>query len=676
MRVWSARGGAVSMTLSVAIALAASRNARAEEVPEGEDPARWLKELDLEAGSAEADLRLRELDLRDGVRVRLPPYYLRADRIHLSLGQWGVRVKGTGLLTFCPCDAPPVAVGFSGGWAGPPDELIVENPTLRVLGVPIFWLPYLWLRSPRKIGLTTPDVSVRGPDGLFLGQGLHVPIGRGLELGAGIYTRGGVAMTADLATDRTSTLVRFDFRRRSDVGGDVPSGAGLAVDARGNIGNRTTLTWDVDAIRGARGVRTTLDLEPLARPYDHADALARLGPVAMGVTAIDTRGAPIDSAAFARPWVGLLGAVPLGALGGSNGSILFGPRWVRGRSADTIGDASFAASIAGPVGISILSLAARADGRVARAGDAELPGDRASAIVSELRGEASLPLARPIALDRAAGGPPVLHVIEPLVRATAIGARASGDRNALAGFVAAPAFADGTTARLAFLTSVGARTSLGTLSSGIAPGRDPWIGKLSAEFAVGALQIDRTREATLAGDLRWNARRADGGSTLIALQGATARGLDDRRGVGWIVAGRTRWEYSREGFGAELRGAARDQLSVLAGWALLGAELAPRLTTATGLSAPGTTVGVGTAFPLGFGVRLGGDVDVYGATARALFERGGARLLDVRGTFRYRHPCGCFRLAIRGGRVIGREGIDVFASFELAKTDPNDPRDF
>ncbi len=671
MRVWWA------MTLGVAMALTTTRGAHADDVPEGEDPARWLKELDLEAGSAEADLRLRELDLRDGVRVRLPPYYLRADRIHLSLGKWGVRVKGMGLLTFCPCESPPVAVGFSGGWAGPPDELIVENPTLRILGLPVFWLPYLWLRSPRKIGLTTPDVSVRGPDGLFLGQGLHVPIGRGLEVGAGIYTRGGFAMTGDLATERTSTLVRFDFRRRSDIGGeDIPSGAGLAVDARGIIGDRAHVTWDIDAIRGARGVRTTINLEPLARPYDHADALARLGPIAVGVTAVDARGAPVDAAAFARPWVGLIGAIPIGTLGGSNGSIVFGPRWVRGRSADTVGDASLAATLGGPLGVSILTLAARADGRLARAGNGEIPGDRASALVSEVRAEASLPLARPIAFERAAGGPPVLHVVEPLLRATALGAVANGDRNALAGFVAAPAFAGDATARLAFLTALGARTSLGTMSSGIAPGRDPWIGKLSAELAVGALQIDSTRDATLSGDIRWAARRANGGSTLIALEGGTTRALDERRALGWIVAGRTRWEYSREGFGAELRGAARDQLSVLAGWALLGAELAPRLTTATGLSAPGTTVGAGTAFPVGWGIRLGGDVDVYGSSAGVLFDRGGAQLLDVRGTVRYRHPCGCFRLAVRGGHVIGRQGIDVFASFELAKTDPNDPRDF
>lgn len=644
-----------------------SGTAAREPGPE-EDPARWLKELDLEAGSAEADLRLRELDLRDGVRVRLPPYYLRADRIHLSLGTWGVRVKGFGLLTFCPCEDPPVAVGFTGGWAGPPDELIVENPTLRVMGLPILWLPYLWLRSPRKLGLTTPDVSFRGPDGLFLGQGVHLPLGKGLELGAGVYTGGGFALTGDLATERTSTLVRFDFRRARDVGErDVPSGAGLALDARGAA---SVFAWDVDAIRGARGIRTTLDLEPLARPYDHLDGIARVGPVAFGVTAVDVRGAPIDAMAMTRPWVGLAASAPLGTVGGSSGSVAFGPRFVRGRGAETIGDASLATTIGAPLGVAAMAVSLRGDGRFARGGgETAGSGDRLGAFALDARAELSLPMARAFALDRAAGGPPVVHVIEPLLRAGAIGARMSGDRSALAGFVAAPAFAEDHTARTALLAAIGARTALG--SFGIAPGRDPWIGKLASEVAVGVLDVGGRRDAALSGELSWTTRRANGGGTLLGLQGATTRAVDARAGYGWLLAGRTRWEYSRGGFGAELRGAARGDLSVLAGWALLGAELAPRLTTATGLAAPGATLGVGTGFPVGFGFRIGGDVDVY---ARTWSDR--PSLLDVRGTLRYRHPCGCFRLAVRGGRVVGREGIDIFASFELARTDPNDPRDF
>jgi hypothetical protein len=649
--------------LAAALALVALPVRAEDDVPPDEDPSRWLKELDLEAGSAEADLRLRELDLRDGVKVRLPPYYLRADRIHLSLGKWGVRVKGFGLLTFCPCEDPPVAVGFTGGWAGPPDELIVENPTLRILGLPVLWLPYLWLRSPRKIGLTTPDISFRGPDGLFLGQGVHLPIGHGLELGAGAYVGGGFALRGDLATERSTTNVRFDFRRASDVGDrDVPSGAGLAIDSHGIIGKTA---WDIDALRGARAVRTTLDLDSIARPYDHADGIARVGPVAFGFSALDVRGAPIDTAYMARPWVGLAASMATGTIGATQGSIAFGPRFVASREAETIADASLAQILAAPLGAASMDIALRADGRVGRSGE------RLAAGVLDGRAELSLPLARAYALQRAAGGPPVIHVIEPLIRASAVHAAISGERQGLSGFVAAPAFAE--SARSALLGSIGARTALGT--AGLAPGRDPWIGKLAGEIAAGVLLTDR-RAAALSSELSFTTRHVDGGSTLIALQGAGTRALDDRRGYGWLVAGRTRWLYSRTGFGAELRGAARGDLSVLAGWALLGAELAPRLTTATGLNAAGATYGAGTAFPLGFGFRIGADVDVYGTSTRALFDRGGTHLLDVRGTLRYRHPCGCFRMAIRGGHVVGREGVDIFASFELAKTDPNDPRDF
>jgi len=660
----------------VALAVFGAAGVANAEEPE-DDPARWLKELDLEAGSAEADLRLRELDLRDGVKVRLPPYHLRAERIHLSLGKWGVRVKGLGVLTFCPCDSPPVSIGFSGGWAGPPDELIVQDPTLRILGVPVFWLPYLWLRSPRKIGLTTPDVSFRGADGLFLGQGLHLPIGRGLEVGAGVYTAGGFAATADLATERTSTLVRFDFRRQSDVGEkDVPSGAGLAIDARGGIGDGFAgMTWDVDAIRGARGLRTSLDLDALARPFDRGTAMGQVGPVRVGVDAIDTRGAPLDALAFVRPWVGLAGAVSHGSSGGSNGSISFGPRWVRDRGAESVADASGATTLAGPLGIALFQADARVDGRVARAaaGDAPLAGGRLGAVVGEARLEASLPLARAIHLDRAAGGPPVLHLIEPLLRVSGVSANSSGDRGALAGFIGAPAFAE-SSAQSAALFALGTRTRLGSMYGGIAPGRDPWIGKLAAEASVGTLLVSDRRDGVVAGEVSWNTRNARGGSTGIMLRGAGTRALETRTAAGWLGSGHLRWEYSRDGFGAELRGAARGDLPVLAGWALFGADLAPRLTTATGLAAPGTTVGIGTALPVMGGFRLAGDFDVYGPSTGELFTT--AQLIDLRGTLRYRHPCGCFRLAIRGGKIVGREGVDVFASFELARTDPNEQRDF
>ena len=36
--------------------------------------------------------------------------------------------------------------------------------------VPIFWLPYFWLRSAGRAGLLPPDVAYRGADGFFLGD--------------------------------------------------------------------------------------------------------------------------------------------------------------------------------------------------------------------------------------------------------------------------------------------------------------------------------------------------------------------------------------------------------------------------------------------------------------------------------------------------------------------------
>lgn len=651
------------------------------------DPSHWLEQLEVEAGSAEADLRLRELELREGVKVRLSPYYLRADRIHLSLGKYGVRVKGHGVLGFCPCDAPPISIGFSGGWAGPPDELIVEDPTLRIFGVPVFWLPYLWLRTPRKIGLGVPEVSFRGRDGLFLGEGVHLPIGGGLEASVGVYTGGGFAGTVDFVTERSLTLLRVDERRGSDVGEhDVPSGWGLAVDAHGEVGrvDRVSMAWDLDAIRGARGLRTTLDLEPLARPWDHAFAVTRAGPALLGVDLIDARGGPLDSIAVAHPWSGLAGAFGLGTLGGADAWATFGPRWIVGRGAETIADASASIALAGPLGVATWSADARVDARLARAAGEEgsmLAGGHATAIVGEARVEASLPLARALSLERAAGGPPVLHVIEPLVRAAAVVAGDAGDRRALEGFVGAPAL----DAKRAGLAVAGMRTSLGALGGGIAPGTDPWIGKLTGEAVIGLLAIDDRgsaeggsrldgrRDLSGAGRLSWETRQADGGSTLIVLEGAGARSVDAE--WGWLGVGRARWESSRDGFGVELRSALRSELPVLAGWALLGADVAPRLTTATGLVAPGATIGLGTGFPVGLGFRLAGDVDVFGASLGELFTAGGTQLLETRATIRYRHPCGCFRMAVRGGHVVGREGVDVFASFELAPDAPQG-RDF
>jgi hypothetical protein len=315
-------------------------------------------------------------------------------------------------------------------------------------------------------------------------------------------------------------------------------------------------------------------------------------------------------------------------------------------------------------------------------------GGRAAAVAGEGRIELSLPLARRLALARAVSGPPVLHIVEPLVRASGVIARGGGDAEALAGSPIAPLFAQGLASGpdprtiSAGLLAAGLRTSIGAMAGGIAPGRDPWIGKIGAELSFGALFSPDRRDSIAAGELTVETRDSSGGGFAVGLQGAAARSILPAselvvpRDIAWLGLGRVRYDTSREGLRVELRGAVRGELPVIAARAILGAEVAPRLATATGLATPGSTLGLGAGFPIGFGVRIGGDVDVFGDTLRDVFRKDESRLLDVHGTLRYRHPCGCFRFGLRGGHVVGREGIDVFASLDLARFDPADSRDW
>jgi hypothetical protein len=707
-------GAALVVSLPLAIAAPAARADEAENTASSlDDPSHWLRELDVEAGRLDADLRLRELELSEGVRVCLSPYYLHADRIHLSLSPWGVRVVGDGQLSFCPCDAPPLTIGFAGGWAAPPNELIVESPTLRLFGVPILWLPYLWLRSPRKVGLSIPELSVRGRDGVYFGESLHLPLlasgegnatgaEHGLELGAGLYATGGFAAGVDLASPRTFLRARFDWRGEAAAASGLPSGSGLSLDAWGafsrapftgpDTGPSVRLAWDVDALRGPRAARTELSLEPLARPWDRGVVEAGLGPLAVGASATAARGDALDRLDVFTPYVSLGGGGSIGNIGAIEAAIDGGPRLVRGPRGDLTVDARSELTLAGPTWPVLWSSTLRLDARGGRpfaVGSSDLPiptgaDARGGAALAELRLEASLPLARPLDVARARGGPPVLHVIEPLIRGAALGALAEGPQRLLVGFPAAAIFtpdAQGdalpVTRKYAGAAAVGARTRLGTLGGGIAPGLDPFLGGVQAELVAGGLALEGRRDAALAGSLALDLHHRDGGGLDLRLDGALARSFTGDATLAGALLGLARFATARDGFGLELRAAVRSDVPPLGLYALLGRDLAPWIASSTWLARSGTTAGASTSLPLGAGLAVSGGVDAF-VPPRARFgdALGDASLLDVHGTLRYRHPCGCFRVALRGAHVVGRGGVDVFASLELAQRAPEDPRNY
>jgi hypothetical protein len=75
-------------------------------------------------------------------------------------------------------------------------------------------------------------------------------------------------------------------------------------------------------------------------------------------------------------------------------------------------------------------------------------------------------------------------------------------------------------------------------------------------------------------------------------------------------------------------------------------------------SAPGSTVGARVGVPWAPWLSNAVDVD-YDVTNE--------RLLGVRGSLRYLHPCGCLRVSLWGAQRLGRSGVDSFLTVDLAE---------
>ncbi len=244
------------------------------------------------ADEVHLDTRSQSLDVSGNVRVDEPPFHLTSPALKLRRVPIGVELDGQGRLAFCPCLGTPLAVRFSGATVAPPNDVILREPVVEVFGVPLAWAPAFWLRSPARPGLLPPDLAWRGADGFFAGGGIHVPwftgdADRGIDLRAGGYVQGGVAIQTAVTTAMTSTRIGWDRLRGDD---------GLTIDAHGAT---DAVVWSVDALRGARAVAATSDVEAAARPFDRAwgESQWRVGgwTFASGIRAVALRGGdPLD----------------------------------------------------------------------------------------------------------------------------------------------------------------------------------------------------------------------------------------------------------------------------------------------------------------------------------------------------------------------------------------------
>ncbi len=568
------------------------------------------------------DVRERALVVTGHVHVDEPPFHLASDKLQLRRVPIGVELDGAGYVAFCPCLGTPLAIRFRDATVAPPHDLVLHDPVLEVFGVPVAWAPIFWLRSPGRVGLLPPEIAWRGSDGLFAGEGVHLPWTagdrvQGLDVRAGAYFEGGVATEADLRTTATETRVRWD-RLRSDDG--IEAGA---------HGSTETLAWDVDALRGRRAVVATTDLDVAARPFDRAAGQAILREdgwtVTSGIRASALRGGDLGDLGAGGPVVSARNAGAVGSAGAYDATVEGGGIVGAGLATTSFARAEGGTLLATRLGVVGASLALRGVGDVAD--DGARSGAEGSA---QARATLALPLARPFSSGD--DGDPWVHETTPRLEAAAFGTHASDVLVVPAG--RGMVVPEGG----AWMSTVGWDNAFSR-----------WGSRASGELDVAAGVVGDAREELPA--LR---ARASLGGAWVGLRGDVARvALSPERDGGAFV-GRLRVGPA-SGLHGSVHVAERDGVDPLVARALTDAPLEP---SSGFLSAAGWTGGGRVALPLGSRVttRAGADYDFSAS-----------ELVAVLGALELHDPCGCVVVRANAAHRIGRDGVDVWVTVDLPR---------
>lgn len=608
--------------------------------------------LTFQADRLFADPRLGQILLQDNIDLRVGRYRLTGDRLRITLADGSITFDGDAHLALCPCPDPPVTFAALRGRLSATGDLTLSWPRLELFKVPIFALPYLWLRPPDQIGLRSPFVALRGADGLLLGAGVHLPWKSGdeairsIDLIAAGYLKGGVELGARLATP--AATARIDA--------SLIHGARVAIEARGAFAEASregvALAFEVDAIRGDRALRGTTDLAAAAAPFDRASIetsiRAFFGPAtalfAGGLLARAERGdqgPPPPASIVAGPEASV-------SLGGALGSL---GTWQAGAAGLMLGDA--ATGDARPVGRAALSasvdarpgplaLHLRAFGRALVAGASEPRTPDLLPLSAALGARLSLELPLIRSFGAAQGEAPLLHWIAPVIELGGLSAVERGD-------LFRPLFAP--VAKALALASGGLSTALGRFA-GPSVRLDLRAGALATE-AVPTARAEALALARLTADAAF----AAGMLELAATSGPPfAQGPADPPAPGFALFANARVGSTR-GPALIVDLATASGSDPRAALAIAGPAAAAPSAEIGLFAGSGTTLGVEVAvpFPAALRTSLRADVDL-----------GAGELLAVRGLTEYRHPCGCFSLGLTGAHRVGREGLDLAVLVDLA----------
>jgi hypothetical protein len=586
--------------------------------PEPAETTRWVK---FRAGRVDLDLADQKLELSQGVEVRVDRYRLTSDRLELRRGPRGVVVTGSGRVATCPCRSAPITVGFESVTVAPPTDLLIEDPTVRVGGCPVLWLPYFWLRAPDRVGMLPPEIAWRGEEGLYAGAGIHLPWRgdpphaevRSWDVRAGGYLRGGAAVDSRLTTPESTTRVRWDYLRTSLV----------AVDASGSFSRAdrsATGAYRADAIRGERGRLGTMSLDAAARRYDrmevgvgHAGAAWTTG---VELRADAPRGGPMTELGA----VGPRGHVGFGSALGSYGwmDAAFDATTVHEPARGTATVVTHRRSLAlfapaGPLGLEI--------GFIQDLSATSTEGADGGVAFTVGRARVALPLVRGFG----SGPDPLRHWVEPFAE-VAVG------HTTRRGALLDPTWpADGSrlSALLGAGTAIGRDGSRGAGSLDLAGGVVGPVGHLLP--ALRARAVTRAALFGLGADAAWLPDHPQALGLLVH----AALGRPD----GFLLSAYTEGRLAMD--------------PTTARWVTARTWLPPRsgFLDRPGFSA-GSAVAAAWSRAIATTVSLDGDL-------------GEQQLLGVRGGISYRHPCGCLGAAAWAGERLGRRGLDAWVGVDL-----------
>ncbi len=587
-------------------------------LPEGPEapPAPPRYRVDFRAGRVEVDPKLQKLELADEVEVVVGRYRLESERLRVERTSRGVLVDGAGRLALCPCPDAPVTIGFRAATLAPPTDVLIEQPTLYLGDVPVLWLPYLWLRSSDRLGLLPPKVAWRADGGLLLGSGVHAPLGARSTLGlrAAGYLRGGAQVEARLSTPRSETEVRWDHYRQSLLG----------LDSRASLRGpgAARVNWDVDAIRGPRGRRGLLELEPAARRYDRlavAAVLAR-APVTLGLgaRALDARAEPVTELGVAGPFVSLGAGAALGSSGNLAGLTRVQSLSDADGFTESRVDQDLELSLAEVVGPLSLAITARQRSR-----SRILPDDTSLAAWGGAGARVALPLVRSFGAER-----PFVHLVEPDAELGLLLASqaAPGALRVLPEGAAAGAFA-------------GARTALGRRGSRSAAELRLAAGAITEVGDPGALDPDLAVKGHVLAADELVAARLDAGVVPDAASLVLISRVRLGRADGLHLAAHAEGSLGGEPLLSRFVDSDRWDAPLL-GW----------------FDRPGWSGGGGVVVPW---------TEWLASTAATEWDLSAGRWLSIRGGTGYRHPCGCLGVVAWAGQRLGRDGVDAWVSLNL-----------